>query len=529
YGGKTARLIDVPGAYTLDPTNEAEVIARRILKDGADVVILVIDATALERNLVMAIQVLERGIPVVVALNMVDEARHRGILIDIPKLEEELGVPIVPTVAVTGQGLSELVSKMEDARVSPLQPMSKETRWLAIGEIITKVQTVTHRHHTTMDRIEDISAHPVLGGIMGFLVLIMGFMAIRFVGEGIITYVTDPIFENLWMPVLQKLNTMLGEGPIRNILIGTLIEGEINFEQSLGVLSTGIYVEFGMVLPYIIAFYSGLSFLEDFGYLPRLAVVFDALLHRFGIHGYAIIPTLLGFGCNVPGILGTRVLESERERFIAATLISVGIPCVSIQAMLSATLGEFGMIYVAAVYGILFCVWLVLGRIMHLTLKGYSPELIVEIPPYRMPSMKAWLNKLWFRIKDFLYEATPLVLFGIFLVNILETLGVMKKVADALSPIFEGFLGLPSATAIPIVMGVFRKDIAMGLLIPLDLSASQTLIAVVVLAMTFPCIATFIILWKELGTKRMLMSSGIMITAALLTGGLLNLFFKIIL
>lgn len=529
YGGKTARLIDVPGAYTLDPTNEAEVIARRILKDGADVVILVIDATALERNLVMAIQVLERGIPVVVALNMVDEARHRGILIDIPKLEEELGVPIVPTVAVTGQGLSELVSKMEDARVSPLQPMSKETRWLAIGEIITKVQTVTHRHHTTMDRIEDISAHPVLGGIMGFLVLIMGFMAIRFVGEGIITYVTDPIFENLWMPVLEKLNTMLGEGPVRNILIGTLINGEIDLEQSLGVLSTGIYVEFGMVLPYIIAFYSGLSFLEDFGYLPRLAVVFDALLHRFGIHGYAIIPTLLGFGCNVPGILGTRVLESERERFIAATLISVGIPCVSIQAMLSATLGEFGMIYVAAVYGILFCVWLVLGRIMHLTLKGYSPELIVEIPPYRMPSMKAWLNKLWFRIKDFLYEATPLVLFGIFLVNILETLGVMKKVADALSPIFEGFLGLPSATAIPIVMGVFRKDIAMGLLIPLDLSASQTLIAVVVLAMTFPCIATFIILWKELGTKRMLMSSGIMITAALLTGGLLNLFFKIIL
>jgi len=197
--------------------------------------------------------------------------------------------------------------------------------------------------------------------------------------------------------------------------------------------------------------------------------------------------------------------------------------------MLSATLGEFGMIYVAAVYGILFCVWLVLGRIMHLTLKGYSPELIVEIPPYRMPSMKAWINKLWFRIKDFLYEATPLVLLGIFLVNILETIGVMEKVAKALSPVFEGFLGLPSATAVPIVMGVFRKDIAMGLLIPLELSASQTLIAVVVLAMTFPCIATFIILWKELGTKRMLMSSGIMITAALLTGGLMNLFFKIIL
>lgn len=529
YGGKTARLIDVPGAYTLDPTNEAEVIARRILNEGADVVILVIDATALERNLVMAMQVLEHGTPVVIALNMVDEARHRGILIDLPKLEKELGVPIIPTVAVTGQGLSDLVAKMEEARISQLQPMTKEARWQAIGEIIAKVQTVTHRHHTAMDRIEDISAHPVLGGIIGLFVLVVGFMSIRFVGEGIITYITDPIFENLWIPVLDRLNEMLGEGPLRNILVGTLIDGKVDLEQSLGVLSTGLYVEFGMVLPYIIAFYSGLSFLEDFGYLPRLAVVFDALLHRFGIHGYAIIPTLLGFGCNVPGILGTRVLESERERFIAATLISVGIPCVSIQAMLSATLGEFGMGYVAAVYGILFCVWLLLGRIMHLTLKGYSPELIVEIPPYRMPSMKAWSSKLWFRIKDFLYEATPLVLLGIFLVNILETMGLMEKVAAALSPVFQGFLGLPPETAIPIVMGVFRKDIAMGLLIPIGLSASQMLVAVVVLAMTFPCIATFIILWKELGSKRMLMSSAIMISAALITGGLLNLFFKVIL
>ena len=105
----------------------------------------------------------------------------------------------------------------------------------------------------------------------------------------------------------------------------------------------------------------------------------------------------------------------------------------------------------------------------------------------------------------------------------------MKKIAVVLSPIFQGFLGLPPETAIPIVMGVFRKDIAMGLLIPIGLSASQMLIAVVVLAMTFPCIATFIILWKELGSKRMLMSSGIMISAALITGGLLNLFFKVIL
>ena len=522
-----ARLIDVPGAYTLDPTNEAEEIAHKIINEGADKVILVIDATALERNLVMALQVLEHGLPTVIALNMVDEARHRGVLIDIPALEKELGVPVVPTVAVTGQGISNLIAQLENARISSFKPMLKETRWQVIGEIIPKVQTVTHRHHTFMDYMEDFSARPFTGVMMGFLVLALSFTIIRFVGEGITAHVTDPLFEYLWRPVLEKLSAIIGNGALGNVLIGTMINGSIDFEQSLGVLSTGIYVEFGMVLPYIIAFYAVLSFLEDFGYLPRLAVVFDALLHRFGIHGYAIIPTLLGFGCNVPGILATRVLESEREKFIAATLISVGVPCVSIQAMLSATLGTFGLGYIAAVYGVLFCVWMVLGRIMHLTLRGFSPELIVEIPPYRIPSAKAWRSKLWFRIKDFLCEATPLVLGGILLVNFLESIGVMTGAANLLSPIFEGFLGLPAAAAVPVVVGLFRKDIAMGLLIPLGLTAHQTLVAVIVLAMTFPCIATFVVMWKELGVKKMLLSTFIMITAAMVTGGTLNFVLKL--
>lgn len=260
---------------------------------------------------------------------------------------------------------------------------------------------------------------------------------------------------------------------------------------------------------------------------PRLAVVFDALLHRFGIHGYAIISTLLGFGCNVPGILATRVLESERERFIAATLISVGIPCVSIQAMLTSTLGPFGIRYIAAVYAILFLVWLLLGRIMNAALSGFSPELIVEIPPYRIPSFRAWMAKLWFRIKDFFIEATPLVLGGILLVNILDTVGILEGTGRVLAPLFTAVLGLPPATAAPIVMGMFRKDIAMGLLIPLGLSAHQMLVAVIVLSMTFPCIATFVVMWKELGLKRMLEVSVLMICAAATAGALLNLLLSV--
>lgn len=523
-----ACLIDVPGAYTLEPTNEAEEIAKKIIDEGADLVILVLDSTALERNLVLGLQVLERDIPVIVALNMADEARHRGILIDEEALETELSVPVIPTVAVTGVGISDLISNLGNARAGHFHPMDKTERWQRIGEIIGRVQTVTHRHHTLLDRLEDISANPLWGSALGILILSVCFILIRFLGEGIITSVTDPIFKNYYLPLLEKLSALLGaDSHIHSVIIGRLIEGTIDLEQSLGLLSTGIYVEFGMVLPYIIAFYSVLSFLEDLGYLPRLAIVFDALLHRFGIHGYAIIPTLLGLGCNVPGILATRILESERERFITATLISVGIPCVSIQAMLTATLAPFGMRYIAAVYIILFAAWLVLGRIMHLMLRGFSPELIVEIPPYRLPTIGPWARKLWFRAKDFLLEATPLVLGGILLINFLDSIGFMKVMANALGPLFNRLLGLPPAAAAPIAMGLFRKDIAMGLLIPLGLNARQMLTAVVMLAMTFPCVASFVILWKELGVKRMLESSGIMLGTAAIVGGLMHLFFSI--
>lgn len=523
-----SRLIDVPGAYTLDPTNEAEEIAHRILNEGADRVILVIDATALERNLVLALQVLEHKIPTVVALNMVDEARHRGVNIDTEQLEKELGVPVVQTVAVTGEGISKLLDTLDDARISNFDPMEKEERWCVIGGIVNRVQKVVHKHHTMLERIEDLSAHTMTGLLFGFLVLTLSFALIRFVGEGIIDYIMDPIFNNIAEPLFMKLHAVLGDSYADQLLIGTFVDGAIDFEQSLGVLTTGLYVEFGMVFPYILAFYTVLSFLEDFGYLPRLAVIFDAVLHRFGIHGYAIIPTLLGFGCNVPGILGTRVLESDREKFIAITLIGIGVPCVSMQAMFAATLGEFGMSYIAAIYLILLAVWGVLGRILHLTLGGFSPELIVEIPPYRLPSPRALSHKLWFRMKGFLYEATPLVLGGILIVNLLQLWGVMDNLAGVFRPLFEYVLGLPAETAIPVIMGLFRKDLAMGLLLPLKLNAGQTLIAVVLLGMTFPCIATFMVMWKELGTKRFLLSTAIILSTAIATGAILNVFFKLI-
>jgi ferrous iron transport protein B len=310
--------------------------------------------------------------------------------------------------------------------------------------------------------------------------------------------------------------------------LGTLIDGSLDFEQSFGLLTTGLYVPIVMVLPYVVAFYAVLSLLEDSGYLPRLAVLFDSLMHKVGLHGFAIVPNLLGLGCNVPGILATRVLESPRERFIAATLISVAVPCAGLQAMIFGALGTLGGKYVLMVYGALVMAWVILGKILHALLPGYSPELVVEIPPYRVPSLKGLGFKLWFRVKGFIFEAIPLVLLGVLLVNGLYLFGVMDVFSQFLDPFFRTVLGLPSTAVGPILLGLLRKDVAVGMLLPLGLEASQLVIAVVVLAMTFPCIATFIVLWKELGLRKMFASVGVMILTALAAGASLNALFLLL-
>jgi len=518
-GDETWKVIDVPGAYTLSPTNEAEEVADRMISEGGDGVVVVLDATALERNLYLAFQVLERGLPVVFALNMADEARHKGIDIDHPLLEELLGAPVIPTVAVTGEGISRLIERLPEASPGREPVRSKEERWAAIGSVIEKVQRVTHRHHTFLDKMEDASVDSFWGLVIGIAVIAASLAAIRFAGEGLIDGVLDPLVEKFWRPAVEWASAALGgEGFAHDIIVGRLFSGRIDFEQSFGLITTGLYVPVVMVLPYVLSFYAVLSFLEDFGYLPRLAVIFDALLHRMGLHGFAIVPSLLGLGCNVPGILATRVLDSKRERFIAATLISVAIPCAGLQAMIIGAVGDLGMKWVAVVYGTLFASWLILGRILHAVLPGFSPELIVEIPPYRTPSLSAMGLKLWMRVRGFFMEAVPLVLFGILFVGALDAMGVTAFLSRLLAPVFSGLLGLPAEAAAPILLGILRKDVAMGMLASLGLSPSQLVVATVALAMTFPCIATFIVLWRELGGRRMAASLGIMIVSALAAG-----------
>lgn len=523
-GDERPMVIDVPGTYTLEPTSKAEEVAVDMLKQG-DVVINIVDATNLERNLHLTLQLLEKDVPVIVALNMWDDTKHRGIHIDVKKLEEYLGVPVIPTCGLTGEGIKDLITRLPEAKTPKLQISSDDQRWEMIGKITGEVQRLTHRHHTLLEVLEDVSIKPVTGMPIALAVIYCTFWIIRFIGENLIGYIFQPLFEKLWLPLMMKLSIILGEGTfLHHILIGNLIEGKIDFVQSFGLLTTGFFVPIAMVLPYLLSFYLILGLLEDFGYLPRLAVLVDNLMHHFGLHGYAIIPMMLCAGCKVPGILATRILEERREKFIAATLMAIAIPCMAQTAMIVGLVGQRGGRYVIIVFSTLFVLLVVKGLILNKVLKGASPEILIEIPPYRIPQITAVIKKLWMRMFSFLREALPLVLLGILFINILHTLKIIDFLANVFGPIFTGLWGLPKEAISALVVGFLRKDVAVGMLGPLNLTTKQLVIGSTVLAVYFPCIATFAVLLRELGIKDTLKITMIMLTVALLVGTTLNLF-----
>lgn len=519
-------VVDLPGTYSLESTSRAEEVAVSLLKEypkSEIAVINIIDSTNLERNLLLTLQLIEEGYPVIVCLNMCDDAIHRGVHIDIKKLEEILHIPVISTCAVTGAGIKVLIERIKEVAPTLRGKLSHEERWKEIGRIIEQVQHLEHRHHSFREVLEDASVRPLTGLIMASGVIYASFKIVRFVGEFIINKISDPIFINLYQPILEKLTFYWQEkGFWFHLLIGNLINGKIDFKQSLGMLTTAPYIEFGMVLPYIVSFYFILSLLEDIGYLPRLAILLDNLLHRLGLHGYAIIPVLLGFGCNVPGILSTRVLESKRERFIASTIISIGVPCVPLQAMIFGLLGKFGGFYVGGVYLVLFILVLILGVILNRIMAGYSPEFLLEIPPYRFPPLHMLGQKLYFRIKGFVIEAVPVVLIGVAVINILIYFKLFDIMTGIFAPVIHGLFGLPKEAIVALSVGFLRKDVAVGMLMPLGLSVKQLFIAATLLAVSFPCIAAFIILWKELGLKDLIKSILIMISVSIIVGTTLN-------
>lgn len=522
-GKEKFELIDVPGTYSLEPTSKAENVTTKMFQEG-DIIIDVIDATNLERNLYLAHELLEKGKPTIIALNMRDEIKNKGIEIDVKKLEKFLGVPVVPTCAVSGEGIKELIQRLECIKKKPSKHkvLSEGKRWKKIGEIVKEVQVIRDYKPSIRDKLAEITVKPTTGIPIALFVIFISFWAVRLIGENLIGYIFEPLFE-LYRPLVMGMSNFLEPGILHDILIGTLIEGNIEYVESMGLLTTGLFVPFGMVLPYIFAFYLMLSLLEDSGYLPRLATLVDNVFHRLGMHGFGIITVFLGLGCNVPGALSTRTMETRKQRFISATLLSIAVPCMAQIAMIFGILGTYGMKYIAIVFGTLITIYIIFGLILNKFVKGDSPEIFMEIPPYRMPSLRTTGKKTWMRVRWFLKEAIPWLFLGVIIVNILYAIGFFDVLGGVFAPIMEGVFGLPREAALALMIGFLRKDLAIGMLLPLGMSGMQLVIAVTILTIYFPCVATFAVLVKELGVKDMLKSAIIMICTALLVGGIMRI------
>jgi len=515
-------IIDAPGTYSLTPTNKAEEVAAEMLNE-ADLIINVVDATNLERNLYLTLELIQTQKPLIIALNLWDEAKNTGIVIDHRALGTLLGVPVIPTIALSGEGVQNLCRHVPRASPGKIFDFTRdEDKWAQIGAIIKQVQQVHHRHPTIGDRLSLASIKPVSGIPIAIMVILISFWIVRFIGEALINWIFDPLFE-LYTPIINAFSQWLGPGLAQDILIGKLIDGQIDYVQSLGLLTTGLYVPIGMVLPYIVAFYFVLAILEDSGYLPRLATLSDSLFHRMGMHGHGIVPLFLGIGCNVPAILATRCLETRKQRFISATLVSISVPCMAQSAMIFAILGPYGVGYILLVFLVLLTVYLTIGLLLNRVVKGMSPELCLEIPPYRVPNPAVIVKKTWMRVRGFLGEAIPYLFLGVLLVNLLFAIGFLEWVGAVCAPITAGMLGLPNEATTALVMGFLRKDLAVGMLIPLDMTPEQLVIAVTMLTMYFPCVATFAVLFKELGIIDLAKSAIVMICAALVVGTILRI------
>lgn len=522
-GSRAWEVLDAPGTYSLEPTCRAEEVTAGLV-DSADIVINVVDATNLERNLYLTSQLLERKVPMIVVLNLIDEAVQKGIKINVSLLQELLGVPVIPTVAISGKGLPELVEALPGARRAAGKALSADERWTWIGSIIKRVQRVTRRRQTWLEALELASIRPLTGVPIAAAVLYLAFKIVIEFGEKLQDLLVSFFFEPVYLPLLQTISRWLGEGGFwHDLLIGEYIEGAIHLEESMGLLSTGIFVVFGILLPFLLLFYLALGFLEDCGYLPRLAVMSDRLMHRLGLHGFAIIPTLLGFGCNVPAILAVRNLESRRERLIASTMLVVAIPCAAQMSLIIALAGRYGGAYLAVILAMLFLIWVATGLILDRGLPGYTPSMIVEIPPYRWPGFKAQLQKVGMRLNHFFTEAIPYIFGGILMVNLLHFTGAIEFLSAAFAPLFQGLLGLPRDAVSTILIGFLRKDVAVAMLLPLDLTARQFVIGCIVLATYFPCVAAFTVMIKELGLKDMAIATVMMLLISTAAGSTLNL------
>lgn len=401
------------------------------------------------------------------------------------------------------------------------ESLDPATRWELVDKIADETVEYDDSDASLTELIGELTVSPWVG--LPFAVAVL--YGVWRLFSAVAGFFTDgyfvPLFDDYWLPWLQ--NAFPWEGSwVYFILVGD--PAASNSFEAFGILTSGLFVAIGVVLPAILALYLILAILEDSGYVSRLAVLLDSLFHKIGLQGFAVVPLTLSFGCNVPGVAATRSLESEKQRFISMTLLSVFIPCgAQLGVMLSLIPQYTGYILLYLIAG-----FFVFGAILNRFVPGSSPELIVDIPPLRRPEPRNIASKLSVRVSGFLRNAVPFVLLGVGVINVLYVVGGIEWLAGVLEPVLTGWFGVPDDTVPALIAGFMRKDLAVAQLSGLGMSGFETIMSVIMISIYFPCVATFAMLIKEGrqsgGVVRVLGGSVATLVAALfLWGGLFHL------
>lgn len=576
-------IVDTPGTYSLLPITEEERVASDILfSPRVKAVVHVVDAKNLDRMLGLTLQLIETGRPVVLALNMMDEARTLGITLDHAKLSARLGIPVIPTVSLTGEGIHILIAQLKTppplsmlrtecgsiieqaiiaiaALMSPTSSVSPRTRATLllqsdlreqerlvseVGEntaatilaivATTKAKlnhsphyyiTLSLRTHTSQllegclglpnrtparwrNLINRICTQPLTGYPLVFIVLYFGlYQFVGLFGAGTcVNFLENSVFQTHLIPwTIRLVDSLHPWAPLRDLLIG-----------EYGVLTLGLRYAIAIIFPIVGTFFLFFATLEDSGYLPRLALLVDRGFKRIGLNGRAVIPMVLGFGCDTMATLVTRTLETTRERIICTILLALAIPCSAQLGVIIGLLSGQGAalaIWACVVTGVM----LLTGWLAAKLLPGEPPMFYMELPPLRLPTLGNVLIKTYSRMVWYFREILPMFIIASVLIWIGQITGLFQLLIKNLIPVIRA-LGLPDESAVAFLFGFFRRDYGAAGLYDLQktglMTAHQLTVAAITLTLFLPCIAQFLVMQKERGTKVTLwISAGVLVTA----------------
>jgi ferrous iron transport protein B len=590
-GGKSCQVIDTPGTLSLIPRSEDERVTRDVIMSHIPrVIIQVGDSKNPRRTLDLTLQLLEMGHPMILVLNMGDEAKERGIIPNPKALGEILRIPVIQAVAVTGHGINtlkknlanpyvpcisffyspdieqaikdissllpetvpakrriavsllagdstikslfpdvftkecslkidQIVDELEEHYSRPLDLILMEER-LEFVESLTKQTWSFPKQKTTTwnDKVSRWTLHPVWGMGIALMVLLLMYLFVgSFAAGTVVDLLENALFGKYIIPFVSSWVKYLVPGEfLQQMLVG-----------EYGLFTMAITYALALILPIVTAFFLFFGVLEDSGYLPRLAVVMDRIFRKMGLNGKAVLPMVLGLGCDTMATLTARILETKRERIITTLLLTLAIPC---SAQLGVILGMLGGLSAwATIIWVLLLLFsmIVVGYLASKLLPGENSSFILEIPPFRMPKISNLIIKTLVRLEWYLKEAVPMFAIATFLLFILHWFGLLEMVEKMAEPLVSNLLGLPKETSEAFLIGFLRRDYGAAGLYSIAqkglMNHKQILVSLVTITLFVPCVAQFLVNIKERGLRTALLISLFVLFFAFAAGGLLNL------